>query len=164
MERFTISLDAGLAVEFDKLIKARGYSNRSEAVRDMLRGQLESFRRERDEARHCVANLSYVYNHHERDLAERLTHLQHDHHNLGVSAMHAHLDHEHCIESLILRGPSAEVRDFANVLMAQRGVRHGQLNMVAVEIDKDRHVHPHAGDEAGHARATHRHEHIKPKN
>jgi CopG family nickel-responsive transcriptional regulator len=161
MERFTISLDADLAVEFDKLIKARGYSNRSEAVRDMLRSQLESFRRERGEARHCVANLSYVYNHHERDLAERLTQLQHDHHNLSVSAMHAHLDHEHCIESLILRGPSAEVRDFADVLIAQRGVRHGQLNMVAVEIDKDRHAHPHGRDEASH---THRHEHIKPKN
>jgi len=161
MERFTISLDADLAVEFDKLIKARGYSNRSEAVRDMLRSRLESFRRERGEARNCVANLSYVYNHHERELAERLTQLQHDHHNLSVSAMHAHLDHEHCIESLILRGPSAEVRDFADILIAQRGVRHGQLNMVAVEIDKDRHAHPHGDHEAAH---THRHEHIKPKN
>lgn len=164
MERFTISLDADLATEFDTLIKARGYSTRSEAVRDMLRNQLEAFRRERGEARHCVANLSYVYNHHERDLAERLTQLQHDHHNLAVSAMHAHLDHEHCIESLILRGPSAEVRDFANVLMAQRGVRHGQLNMVSVEIGTDRHGHPHGRDEAGHAHPGHRHEHIKPKN
>jgi len=161
MERFTISLDANLAVEFDTLIKARGYSNRSEAVRDMLRNLLEAFRRERGGARNCVANLSYVYNHHERELAERLTHLQHDHHDLAVSAMHAHLDHEHCIESLILRGPSAEVRNFANVLMAQRGVRHGQLNMVSVEIGKDRHAHPHGRVEAGRG---HRHEHIKPKN
>ena len=161
MERFTISLDADLATEFDRLIKARGYSNRSEAVRDMLRNQLEAFRREHGQARHCVANLSYVYNHHERDLAERLTHLQHDHHNLAVSAMHAHLDHEHCIESLILRGPSAEVRDFANVLMSQRGVRHGQLNMVSVEIGTDRHGHPHGRSEAAQ---PHRHEHIKPKN
>ena len=161
MERFTISLDADLATEFDTLIKARGYGNRSEAVRDMLRNQLEAFRQERGEARHCVANLSYVYNHHERDLAERLTHLQHDYHNLTVSAMHAHLDHEHCIESLILRGPSAEVRDFANILMSQRGVRHGQLNMVSVEIGTDRHGHPHGRNDAGH---VHRHEHIKPKN
>jgi CopG family nickel-responsive transcriptional regulator len=161
MERFTISLDAELAVEFDKLIKARGYSNRSEAVRDMLRSQLESFRRERDEARNCVANLSYVYNHHERELAERLTQLQHDHHNLSVSTMHAHLDHEHCIESLILRGPTVEVRSFADALIAQRGVRHGQLNMVSVDIESDRHAHPHGGHEAAH---PHRHEHIKPKN
>ena len=164
MERFTISLDADLAVEFDKLIKARGYSNRSEAVRDMLRSQLESFRHERGQARNCVANLSYVYNHHERELAERLTQLQHDHHNLSVSTMHAHLDHEHCIESLILRGPSAEVRDFADTLIAERGVRHGQLNMVSVEIESDRHAHPHGDHEAGHAHPVHRHEHIKPKN
>lgn len=164
MERFTISLDADLAVEFDKLIKARGYSNRSEAVRDMLRSQLESFRHERGQARNCVANLSYVYNHHERELAERLTQLQHDHHNLSVSTMHAHLDHEHCIESLILRGPSAEVRGFADTLIAERGVRHGQLNMVSVEIESDRHPHPHGDREAGHAHPVHRHEHIKPKN
>lgn len=164
MERFTISLDADLAVEFDKLIKARGYSNRSEAVRDMLRGQLESFRRIHGGARHCVANLSYVYNHHERDLAERLLQLQHDHHNLSVSAMHAHLDHEHCIESLILRGPAAEVRSFAAALTAQRGVRHGQLNMVSVEIESDRHAHPHGGRQAPNERQVHRHEHIKPKN
>jgi CopG family nickel-responsive transcriptional regulator len=164
MERFTISLDADLAVEFDKLIKARGYSNRSEAVRDMLRSQLESFRHERGQARNCVANLSYVYNHHERELAERLTQLQHDHHNLSVSTMHAHLDHEHCIESLILRGPSAEVRNFADTLIAERGVRHGQLNMVSVEIESDRHAHPHGDHEDGHAHPVHRHEHIKPKN
>jgi CopG family transcriptional regulator, nickel-responsive regulator len=164
MDRFTISLDSELALEFDKLIKARGYSNRSEAVRDMLRNQLEAFRTERGEARHCVANLSYVYNHHERELAERLTQLQHDHHNLSVSTMHAHLDHEHCIESLILRGPTAEVRNFANALIAQRGVRHGLLNMVSVEIESDRHAHPHEGHEAGHTHPGHRHEHIKPKN
>ena len=161
MERFTISLDSALAREFDALIKARGYSNRSEAVRDMLRTQLEGLRRERGDARHCVANLSYVYNHHERELAERLTQLQHDHHNLSVSTMHAHLDHEHCIESLILRGPTAEVRKFADALTAQRGVRHGQLNMVSVDIESDRHPHPHEGHETGH---THRHEHIRPKN
>ena len=161
MERFTISLDSALALEFDELIKARGYNNRSEAVRDMLRDQLESFRRRRGESRNCVANLSYVYNHHERELAERLTQLQHDHHNLSVSTMHAHLDHEHCIESLILRGPTADVRSFADALIAQRGVRHGQLNMVSVEIESDRHAHPHGGDAAGH---SHRHEHIRPKN
>ena len=82
MERFTISLDEDLARDFDRLIAARGYSNRSEAVRDILRGQLEGHRQETEQAPHCVANLSYVYNHHERELAERLTGLQHDHHDL----------------------------------------------------------------------------------
>ena len=70
MERITISLDAELAAEFDRLIGERGYKNRSEAMRDMLRAHLEQARRQRGEASHCVANLSYVYNHHERDLAD----------------------------------------------------------------------------------------------
>jgi len=160
MERFTISLDNELAGEFDQLIKARGYENRSEAVRDMLRSQIEAYRSERNSARFCVATLSYVYNHHERDLAERLTRIQHDHHNLAVSTMHAHLDHDNCIETVILRGPTAEVRAFANALSAERGVRHGQLNLVSADIDTSRHAHPHHHHDAAH---THRHDHLKPK-
>jgi CopG family nickel-responsive transcriptional regulator len=81
MERFTISLDEALAREFDQLIAARGYSNRSEAVRDLIRGAIESDRQRETPSGHCVANLSYVSNHHERALAERLTGLQHDHHD-----------------------------------------------------------------------------------
>src|ERR1019366_9893532 len=133
MERFTISLDTELAAQFDALIAERGYGNRSEAVRDIIRGQLEAWRLQHDEAPHCVANLSYVYNHHERDLAERLTSIQHEHHDLTVSTLHAHLDHENCIESVILRGQTADVRQFAEAIMAERGVRHGKLNLVAVE-------------------------------
>lgn len=164
MERFTISLDEELARDFDTLIAARGYLNRSEAVRDMLRRELESSRIARSETRHCVANLSYIYNHHERELAERLTHLQHDHHNLTVSTMHAHLDHEHCIESVILHGPMAEVRQFAETLMAERGVRHGALNVVSVDMDHARHAHPHEGDHEYGSGHSYRHAHIKPKN
>lgn len=155
MERFTISLDEDLAREFDRLIAARGYSNRSEAVRDILRGQLEQYRQHSGQARHCVANLSYVYNHHERELAERLTALQHDHHDLCVSTMHAHLDHENCIESVILRGASSEVRRFADALCAERGVRHGNLNLVSVELEAGaRYRHPSG---RGHT-------HLKPRN
>lgn len=131
MERFTISLDEDLAREFDRLIAERGYRNRSEAVRDMLRGQLEASRQARGDARYCIANLSYVYNHHEHELAERLTEIQHRHHDLTVASLHAHLDHEHCIESVILKGATPDVRAFAEALMAERGVRHGALNLVS---------------------------------
>lgn len=158
MERFTISLDTDLAAQFDALIAERGYGNRSEAVRDMIRAQIEAWRLQHDEAPQCVANLSYVYNHHERDLAERLTSIQHDHHDLTVSTLHAHLDHENCIESVILRGQTAEVRRFAEALMAERGVRHGQLNLVAVDVSQ-RHSHawkPHSPV------AAHHHVHLKP--
>jgi len=158
MERFTISLDTELAKEFDALIAARGYGNRSEAVRDILRAQLEAWRQTRDEAPHCVANLSYVYNHHERELAERLMVLQHNHHDLTVSTLHAHLDHENCIESAILRGPTGEVRRFAEALMAERGVRHGQLNLVAVEVGQR---HTHGYKPQTHGRSDH-HVHLKP--
>jgi CopG family nickel-responsive transcriptional regulator len=159
MERFTISLDEELATAFDSLISKRGYRNRSEAVRDLVRAQLESDRFEANRARFCVGNLSYVYNHHERELAGRLTQLQHDHHDLGVATMHAHLDHENCLESVILKGPTAEVRGFAEAMIAERGVRHGQLNLISVESGNVHHVH--APGPQG-ARPVPRHRHYKP--
>jgi CopG family nickel-responsive transcriptional regulator len=143
MERITVSLPEDLAAEFDRLIEARGYGNRSEAMRDMLRRELEQHRLGRERGVHCVAALSYVYNHHERDLAERLTHLAHDAHDLTVSTMHAHLDHDHCIETVILRGPVEAVRRFSDRLTAERGVRHGQLNVVTVERGDGGHRHTH---------------------
>jgi len=146
MERFTISLDEKLASEFDRLIRERGYLNRSEAVRDMLRGKLETLRVQEKQAPYCVASLSYVYNHHERDLAERLTGLQHDHHDLVVAATHVHLDHENCLETVMLRGKTEVVRRFADALIAERGVRHGQVNLVPVEAEAGHghgHVHSH---------------------
>ena len=159
MERITISLGAELAAEFDRLIADRGYRNRSEAVRDLLRAHLEQARQERGGAKHCVASLSYVYNHHERDLAERLTALQHEQHDLAVATLHAHLDHENCLESVILRGPTAAVRSFADALVAERGVRHGQLNLIDVELDSGR-GHHHGYTPAGRG---HGHVHLKPK-
>ncbi|HQD15600.1 MAG TPA: nickel-responsive transcriptional regulator NikR [Ottowia sp.] len=144
MERFTISLDEALAQQFDALIAARGYSSRSEAVRDLIRGAIEGDRQRDPPSGHCVGSLSYVFNHHQRELAERLTGLQHEHHDLTVAAMHSHLDHENCLESVILKGPTAEVRQFADALMAQSGVRHGQLNVIALEAE-----HHHAHDAQG---------------
>jgi CopG family nickel-responsive transcriptional regulator len=159
MERITISLDEALAEAFDALIARRGYSNRSEAIRDLLREQLEADRQREGEgkAAHCVANLSYVYDHHERDLAERLTKLQHDHHDLTVATMHAHLDHDNCLESVILRGPTARVRAFADAMKAERGVRHGQVNVVTVELAS--HAHTHGYRQRGGVT----HVHLKPK-
>lgn len=159
MERFTISIDEDLATAFDELIARRGYRNRSEAIRDLLRGHLESARQVESDGAYCVANLSYVYNHHERDLAERLTELQHGHHDLTVATLHAHLDHDNCLESVILKGPAGAVRSFADALMAERGVRHGSLNIVSVEVDQGHHGHGYAP--RGKAIA---HLHLKPRN
>lgn len=163
MERITISLDEALAREFDALIERRGYKNRSEAVRDLLREHLESARQieaSPGQAGHCVANLSYVYNHHARDLAERLTGLQHNHHDLTVATMHVHLDHDNCLESVILRGATSAVRAFADALTSERGVRHGQINVVSVEVANSAHAHGYR-PRSGSAKAPHLH--LKPK-
>jgi CopG family nickel-responsive transcriptional regulator len=150
MDRFTISLDEKLASAFDELITERGYATRSEAVRDILRNHLQHSAEKRDTRGSCVANLSYVYNHHERELAERLTSIQHTHHELTISTMHAHLDHDECIETVILKGPVKRVREFAEEIIAERGVRHGVLNLVNVTLSAS---HTHDG-------STHRH--LKP--
>jgi CopG family nickel-responsive transcriptional regulator len=154
MERFTISLDDKLAHAFDHWIADKGYANRSEAVRDLFRAELERTRQSSAQSLDCVACLSYVFNHHERDLSERLTRLQHAHHDLSVSTLHAHLDHDHCIETVILRGPTAQVQQFADAVCAERGVHHGKLNLISVDTH---HSHQHA---AGDGHAVHLH--IKP--
>ncbi|MCS6764521.1 MAG: nickel-responsive transcriptional regulator NikR [Candidatus Protistobacter heckmanni] len=146
MERITISLDENLAQEFDALIAARGYGNRSEAMRDILRQYVERSRFEQDKVVHCVASLSYIYNHHERELAKRVTDLQHAHHEITISSMHAHLDHEHCIETLLLRGKTNDMRACAEKLLAERGIRHGALNLIPVQALAEKHSHGH-----GHA-------------
>ena len=153
MDRFTISLSEDLAKQFDELIAQKGYQNRSEAVRDMLRNELESARLDRQEAPYCVASLSYVYDHHARDLTERLTELQHQHHHIVMSSMHVHLDHDNCMETVILRGATTDVSKFANELMAVREVRHGKVNVVPVELHEHDHSH----------RPMHYHVHSRPR-
>jgi CopG family transcriptional regulator, nickel-responsive regulator len=160
MERFTISLDNTLAQAVDHWIADRGYANRSEAVRDLFRAEMERTRQERDESLHCVACLSYVFNHHQRELTERITGLQHDHHDLTVSTMHAHLDHDHCLETVILRGPTAAVKQFADAVCAERGVHHGKLNLISVALEPvpghvhgPGHTHPHAEAQAAPGKA-----------
>ncbi len=154
MQRFTISLDDDLAAQFDALIADKGYVNRSEAVRDLIRSQLRSdalSKPARGPAAWCVANVSYVYDHHEQTVSARLLDLQHDHHDLVVTSVHTHLDHDHCLESVVLRGPAAEVRACAEQLVALRGVRHGNVHLVALDaVGGGRHSH-------GPQRRTHTH-------
>lgn len=145
MRRLTISVDDDLADAFDTLIANKRYANRSEAFRDLVRTALNSAELGGARAAHCVATLSYVYNHHERQLATRLTSMQHEHHDVTVAAMHAHLDHDNCIETLILRGPTREVQAFADAVIAQTGVRHGRLHLIPARHEKGGHAHFHPG-------------------
>lgn len=148
MRRITISVEESLARQFDSLIERRGYHNRSEAFRDLLRDHIESERKEADSVRFCVGTLSYVYNHHERELASRLASFQHDHHDVCVSTMHVHLDHDQCLETVILSGRYREVRAFADAMIAQSGVQHGNLHIVPADtetphLSKHQHRHIH---------------------
>lgn len=133
MQRLTISLSDDLAAAFDELMRQRGYSSRSEAVRDMLRRELGENGLTDGGNAPCVGVLSYVFDHHERQLSSRLTSLQHDHHDLAVATMHAHISHEDCIETVILRGGAEEVRAFAHSVIAETGVRHGQVQLIPVQ-------------------------------
>jgi CopG family nickel-responsive transcriptional regulator len=144
MRRITISVDEPLAQEFDDLIARHGYQNRSEAFRDLLRSRIEGERKSQYTARFCVATVSFVYSHEERVLASRLATLQHEHHDLTVSTMHVHLDHDTCLETVVLRGKFKEVSAFADRLIAENGVRHGNIHIVPVAMSSaHRHDHSH---------------------
>lgn len=152
MHRVTISIDDDLAVQFDEIVRDRGYTSRSEAVRDLVRVAVDSKRRE-DHGGTCVASLSYVYNHRVRELAARLLDLQHAHHDLVVAATHVVLDHEASLETVLLRGPTAAVSAFADRVIAERGVRFGAVNMVGVDANDD-HAEPAPHRHNGHAHAS----------
>jgi CopG family nickel-responsive transcriptional regulator len=155
MERVTISLEDALLEEFDAFIRRKGYANRSEAIRDLIRLKLERDRLDEERAEHAVACVSYVYNHDQRELARRLTQAQHAHHDLMLSTMHVHLDHENCLEVAILRGRTQDVRQFAEATMAETGVRHGNLHLIPAEVVTSRHRH-------GTDEAHHEHTHTRP--
>jgi CopG family nickel-responsive transcriptional regulator len=151
MRRLTISVDDDLADAFDKLVENKGYLNRSEAFRDLVRKELGQAEMSAGETKWCVATLSYIYDHHERQLANRITQLQHDHHDVAVAAQHVHLDHDNCLETVILRGKIAEVRACADAIISQTGVRHGNVHIVPVNIHTSHikhaqhmHVRPHS--------------------
>ncbi|UJP04511.1 MAG: nickel-responsive transcriptional regulator NikR [Nitrosomonas sp.] len=141
MERFTISMDDQLFKQFDEVSQARGYDNRSEAIRDLIRDYLETTRLQKDSKGFCIATLSYIYNHHERDLASQVTSAHHHHHNLTLSSMHVHMDHDNCLEVAILRGTVQDVRLFANRVIATNGIRHGKLHIVPIEQTHETHSH-----------------------
>jgi CopG family nickel-responsive transcriptional regulator len=127
MQRVTITLDDDLMADLDRIIAARGYQNRSEAIRDLARSGLEQAAVEVAGARPCVAALVYVYDHHARELPKRLTQGFHEHHDLSQATLHVHLDEASCLEVTVLKGRGTEVQSFANQVIAERGVRHGHV-------------------------------------
>lgn len=126
LSRIGVAIDTDLLEKFDRLIAQRKYTNRSEAFRDLIRDELVEEAWESPESQ-VVGAVTLVYDHHVRLLNEKLTAIQHDHHHVIVSTLHVHLDHDHCLEVLVLRGKSADVRRVADTLISTKGVKHGRL-------------------------------------
>ena len=126
--RFGVSIDSKLMKKFDDLIDRKGYQARSEAIRDLIRDRLVEEEWESGD-QETVGTITLVYNHHTRELDHALTDLQHQSFHRIISAMHIHLDAHNCLEVLVVKGKSREVRKIADSLIGTRGVKHGKLTM-----------------------------------
>jgi len=128
--RFGISIDDKLLDSFDRLIELKGYMNRSEAIRDLMRAALVELKWEGGEEE-TVGTVTLLYNHHVRDLSDKLNEQQHTHHDHIISALHVHLDAHNCLEVLVVRGKAREVKKIADELIGVKGVKHGKLVMTS---------------------------------
>lgn len=154
MQRLTLTLDDELVAEIDKVVEKGGYQSRSEAFRDIARAGLQQIGDQTgDKSKTCVAALVYVYERGVREMAKRLAEARSDHHDLTVATTSIDLDHDSCMEVALLRGPTAEVRHLGAHVVAERGVRHGRLVVVPVDVTREAHEH-------GHGR-SHVHDHFK---
>jgi len=125
--RFGVSLEKGLLDKFDRLIKEKKYSNRSEAIRDLIRENL--VKREWIEGKEVAGAITLVFDHHKRDLVNILTDIQHDFYQIIISSQHIHLDHSNCLEIIVVRGKPAEVQELTNQLKSNVGVKYGTLSI-----------------------------------
>jgi CopG family nickel-responsive transcriptional regulator len=141
LSRIGIALDSELLKRFDRSIQQRGYTNRSEAFRDLIRDRLVTEQTAAPEAT-VVGTVTLIFDHHAHGVTEKLTEAQHAHHELVVSTSHAHLDHNSCLEVLIVHGKSAQVAQFADMLIGLKGVQHGRLVMT-VPAHEIEHTHEH---------------------
>jgi CopG family nickel-responsive transcriptional regulator len=130
LSRIGVAIDAALLQRFDRFIAAQGYTNRSEAFRDMIRDRLATASVE-DPNAFVFGSVTLIYGHHTRLLPEKLTDIQHNHHELIISTTHAHLDHDTCLEVIVVKGPSRRVRRLADLLIGVKGVLHGRLVLTA---------------------------------
>ena len=131
--RFGVSLDRDLLEKFDVLIKSKGYSNRSEAIRDLIRQQLIT--EEWEENKEIAGAIMLMYDHHKRELLTKIMDTQHDFQSIIVSTQHIHLDHHNCLEIIAVKGNSKDVRTLADTLRALKGVKHGSLSMSSTGKD-----------------------------
>lgn len=132
LKRFSVSMEGSLLRKFDQLVTQRGYSNRSEAVRDLVREAiLEQTWEDGDEL--IAGMILLFYNHHRRNLLEEMTNIQHDMHDLIMATTHFHLNQENCLELIVVQGKSSEVRELSHRLTSLKGVDFGDFTVAPVE-------------------------------
>jgi len=127
LTRTGVSIEEPLLKQFDRLIARRGYQNRSEALRDLVRESLVAEAIDQNES--VVATLSMIYDHHRPNLANKLIEIQHHAHHQVLAATHVHLDHDNCLEVIIMKGRSGDLKQLADRMLSLRGVQHGKLVM-----------------------------------
>ncbi|MGA2330862.1 MAG: nickel-responsive transcriptional regulator NikR [Syntrophales bacterium] len=125
--RFGVSLEEALLHNFDNLIKRRKYTNRSEAIRDLIRQEL--LKKDLEDDREVAGAITFLYDHHQRDLLNKIIDVQHDHQYIIQSSQHIHLDHHNCLEIVAVKGNSGKVKKLADTLKALKGVKHGSLSV-----------------------------------
>lgn len=133
LSRFGVSVDSNLLTKFDQLITNQGYTNRSEAIRDMMRDYLADHAKE-EKGVMIVGTLTLLYDHHVRELSDRLTDLQHHYHQNIISTLHVHLDQSLCLEVLILKGKDQDIEKIAGKLISTRGVKYGKLTSTSLHV------------------------------
>jgi len=134
LSRIGVAIDSDLLDKFDRLIAARGYTNRSEAFRDLIRDELVQKSWESPDS-HVVGTVTLVYDHHVRMLNEKLTDMQHEFHRAILSTLHVHLDHDNCLEVLVVRGTAGVVQKIADTLISVKGVKHGRLTLTTSGVE-----------------------------
>lgn len=127
--RFGVSLEKELLHKFDRLMKEKDYTNRSEAFRDLIRQEL--VRKEWKENKEIAGTITLLYNHHKRELVDKLTDIQHECHKNVVSTQHIHLDHNNCLEIIAVKGKPKDVQKLAQKMKATKGVKHSALTMAS---------------------------------
>lgn len=131
--RFGVSLEDDLLERFDRLIKEKNYTNRSEAFRDLIRQEL--VQKQWQTSGEVAGAITLIYDHHQRELVNKLTNIQHDHSRIIISSQHTHLDHDICLEIIAVKGQPKEVQKLANNLKSVKGVKHGTLSMSSTGKD-----------------------------
>ncbi|KYK29682.1 nickel-responsive regulator [Thermoplasmatales archaeon SG8-52-1] len=124
--RFGVSIEPELLKKFDRMIKKEGYENRSEAIRDLIRGNIiEEKSKNPDEK--VIGTLTMIYDHHTGNLTNKLLELQHNHNDEILSTTHIHVDHHNCLEVLVLKGKSGSIQKLADSIKALKGIKNGEL-------------------------------------